>query len=288
MNIRDLQYLTAVAKYRHFGKAAKACFVSQPALSMQLKKLEDELGVQLFERTHKSVMITDVGRDIAERSGKILREVEEIKDVVRSYQQPFAGKFTLGAFPTLAPYFLPKAVMRITAQLPQLKLLLVEEKTDILLEKLSNGGMDAALLALPVDNDSLEYSVLLEDEFLLAMPASHRLAGRKSVTRDDLKNESLLLLEEGHCLRQQALDVCSLIGMSERQEFRATSLETLRQMVAANVGITLIPRLAQRHDDGLIYIPFKQNAPSRTIALVWRKTSARKECMNRVAAIIKE
>lgn len=279
MNIRDLQYLVAVADLKHFGKAAKACFVSQPALSMQLKKLEEELGVKLFERTNKKLMITDVGIDITERAKKVLQAADEIKEAAISYKDPLSGTFKLGAFSTLAPYFLPQIVPEIASSLPKLKLLLVEEKTDILINKLKNGEIDAAFLALPIDDESLEHEKLFEDEFFLAVPAHHSFAKRDFITTNDLHKKSLLLLEEGHCLRAQALDVCSLVGISEHQEFRATSLETLRQMVLADVGITLIPKIAIKNNDGLVYIPFKSKPPLRKIAMFWRKTSAKKECI---------
>jgi LysR family hydrogen peroxide-inducible transcriptional activator len=277
MNIRDLKYLIAVADYKHFGKAATACFVSQPALSMQLNKLEEELGVKLFERTNKKVLITDVGIDIAERSRKIINDVNEINLIAKNYQDPFSGDLKLGAFPTLAPYILPKIVPKITKLYPNLKLLLVEEKTDILIDKLNRGLIDIALLALPVSTSDLEYQILLEDKFYLAVPKNHKLAKNSCVSYSDINNESLLLLDEGHCLREQALDVCTIAGTTERPDFRATSMETLRQMVINNVGITLIPKLAKKENDGLVYLSFKDYSPSRTIALVWRKSSIKKK-----------
>lgn len=287
MNIRDLQYLVAVAKHQHFGKAANACFVSQPALSMQLKKLEEELGVRLFERTNKSVMITTVGRDITERAKRILRDVDEIKEVARFYQDPFAGKLKIGAFPTLAPYFFPKIIPNTTKKFLGLKLFLIEEKTDILIQKLRDGEIDAAFLAipLPTEEGTLEYTEIFDDNFILAVSPKHKFAKRRSMTCNDLHGETLLLLEDGHCLRNQALDICSLVGATENQEFRATSLETLRAMVAANIGITLIPELAKKENDGIIYIPFRFHPPTRKIALVWRKTSARKECFKEIIQI---
>jgi LysR family hydrogen peroxide-inducible transcriptional activator len=279
MNLRDLQYLAAVADHRHFGKAAQACNTSQPTLSMQLKKLEETLGVQLFERTSKHVMVTPIGEDIAERAQRILREAEGIKEAAKTAQDPYAGEFRLGAFPTLAPYFLPQAVPAISKKLPKLKLLLVEEKTEALLEGIKAGTLDAALLALPIEEDGLETAALFDDQFLLAVPRYHALAKRKTIRQSDLADERLLLLEDGHCLRAQALEVCHMTGAGE-QEFRATSLETLRHMVAAGSGITLIPKMAMQKGDGIVYIPFAKPAPSRTIGLVWRKTSARKPCID--------
>ncbi len=280
MNLRDLQYLAAVADHRHFGKAARACNTSQPTLSMQLKKLEETLGVQLFERTNKHVMVTPVGEEIVQRARRILHESGEIKAVAKTAQDPYAGNFRLGAFPTLAPYFLPLAVPAIRKKLPKLKLLLIEEKTKSLLERIIAGPLDAALLALPIDEDELETMPLFDDSFLLAVPPNHPLAKRKSIRQSDIAHEQLLLLEDGHCLRAQALEVCSMTGATENQEFRATSLETLRHMVASGVGITLIPKMAMQKSDGIVYIPFAKPAPSRSIGLVWRKTSARKPCID--------
>lgn len=286
MNLRDLQYLVAVADEGHFGKAAQHCHVSQPTLSMQLKKMEEYLGVQLFERTNKQVMITPVGEKIAERARQILCDTQGIRDIAKTAQDPYAGEFRLGAFPTLAPYFLPQVVPVIARKLPKLKLLLVEEKTEQLLYKLKIGSLDAALIALPVEDESLDSISLLEDPFLVAVSINHALSGRKHINPSDLKKEQLLLLEEGHCLRNQALEVCGMIGASEHQDFRATSLETLRQMVAAGVGITLIPQLAMRKNDGITYIPFSKAAISRSIGLVWRKTSVRKPCIEAMIGLM--
>jgi LysR family hydrogen peroxide-inducible transcriptional activator len=234
--------------------------------------------VQLFERTNKQVMITPVGEEIAQRARRILREAEEIKAVAKTAQDPYAGEFRLGVFPTLAPYFLPQAVPAIRRKLPKLKLLLIEEKTESLVERLKAGTLDAALLALPVHEDALETMPLFDDPFLLAVPRGHPLAKRNTIRQSDIADERLLLLEDGHCLRAQALEVCSMAGADE-QEFRATSLETLRYMVASGVGITLIPEMAMKKGDGIAYIPFAKPAPSRSIGLAWRKSSARMPCI---------
>ena len=286
MNLRDLQYLVAVADQQHFGKAAQHCHVSQPTLSMQLKKLEEYLGVQLFERTNKQVMITPAGEEIAERARKVLQGAQEIREIAKTSQDPLAGEFRLGAFPTLAPYFLPQVAPAIARKLPKLKLLLVEEKTEQLLDKLKAGTLDAALVALPVEEEGFGSTPLFDDPFLLAVPLSHPLAKHKHVNQSDLRGEQLLLLEEGHCLRNQALEVCSLIGTSEQQDFRATSLETLRQMVVTGVGITLIPKLAMKKNDGIAYVPFAKLGVSRTIGLVWRKTSAKKSCIEAMITLM--
>ncbi len=282
MNIRDLRYLVAVADYRHFSKAAEASAVSQPTLSMQLKKLEESLGVQLFERSKKQVMVTPIGMDMVERARRILQGVDEMTKAAIGAKDLYAGEFRLGAFPTLAPYYLPQAVARIRKIFPKLRILLVEEKTAELVELLKKGALDAALLALPVVVDALEFSTLFDDVFYLAVPRGHSLSKLKQVRQQDLKNEALLLLEDGHCLRKQALDVCSLLGIAEKQDFRATSMETLRQMVAAGIGVTLIPEMARRKDDSITYIPFAKPEPKRTIGLFWRKTNPRIEIIREI------
>lgn len=286
MNLRDLHYLTAVAEQQHFGKAAEICHVSQPTLSMQLKKLEETLGVQLFERSNKQVMITPIGEQIAVYARRILQDAKEIKAIAKTAHNPCEGEFRLGVFPTLAPYFLPAAIPAISRHMPKLKLLLVEEKTEPLLEKLKAGALDAAFIALPVEQEGLISIFLFNDPFLLAVSKQHAFAKRRDISRDDIRTERLLLLEEGHCLRHQALDVCSLIGASENQDFRATSLETLRQMVASGIGITLIPKMAMRDNDGIVYIPFEKSSISRSIGLVWRKNSARKSCIDAIIEAI--
>lgn len=287
MNLRDLKYLVSVADLKHFKKAAESCFVSQPALSMQLRKLEDELGVQLLERTNKQVIVTPIGKEIVKRSKKLLQEAEGIKELAKIHNNPFAHEFKLGAFPTLSPYLFPKIVPQITKALPKLKLFLIEERTSELIDKLKQGEIDAALLALPIYEEGLVTEKLFDDPFSLAVPAGHPFAKKKTVTTDELSNENLLLLEEGHCLRNQALEVCTLIGASESQDFRATSLETLRQMVISGLGITLIPKLAEKADKNIVYIPLEPE-PFRTIGLVWRKTSAKTECFKKIVEITKD
>lgn len=278
MNLRDLRYLVALAEHKHFGKAADASFVSQPTLSTQIRKLEEELDTSLVERTPRKILLTEVGREIAQRARFVLDEVEQIRAIARRTKDPESGSLRLGIFPTLGPYLLPHVVPGLRQRFPRLELLLTEEKTETLLARLREGRLDAALLALPLHDEQLHAEVLFDEPFVLAVPIQHRLAKRKSLGIDDLENESLLLLEDGHCLRDQALDVCQLAGANERDGFRATSLETLRQMVAANVGITLLPALAVRppvaQSDAIHLLPFRQRPPSRRIALVWRKSSA--------------
>jgi LysR family transcriptional regulator, hydrogen peroxide-inducible genes activator len=288
MNLRDLQYLVAVAEHRHFGKAAEACFVSQPTLSTQVKKLEKELGVELIERNPRHVLLTEAGERIVERAKRILAETDDIRSIARRAQDPEAGSLRLGIFPTLAPYLLPHVVPKVHAQFPQLELLLVEEKTEVVLQRLRDGALDAGVLALPVHDDQLHEEYLFAEDFVLAVPADHPLAEKDDpIDVSVLIHEHVLLLEEGHCLRDQALAVCHLAGASERSGFRATSLETLRQMVAAGVGITLLPELAVRPpvptSDDIKLLRFSEPVPRRKIAMFWRETSVYREFLPRIA-----
>jgi LysR family hydrogen peroxide-inducible transcriptional activator len=292
MNLRDLRYFVALADLQHFGRAASACFVSQPTLSTQIRKLEDELGVALVERAPRKVMLTPAGREIAERARRIVGEVEQMKEAARRSQDPEAGTVRLGIFPTLGPYLLPHVVPRIHARFPKLELLLVEEKSDVLLARLREGRLDAGLLALPVDDEQLHAEFLFEEPFLLAVPGQHPLASRDSLTLKDLADQRLLLLEDGHCLRGHALDVCQLAGSGEKTGFQATSLETLRQMVAANVGVTLLPTLAVKppvaRSDNIRLLAFDDAQPSRRIAMVWRRSSAMAGFLQQLAEEFKQ
>jgi LysR family hydrogen peroxide-inducible transcriptional activator len=281
MNLRDLRYLLALADHRHFGRAADASHVSQPTLSTQIRKLEEELGVALVERAPRKVMLTEAGAAIAQRARAVLAEVEQMREIARLAHDPESGSLRLGLFPTLGPYLLPHVVGPLRTRYPKLELLLVEEKTEALLARLREGRIDAAVLALPVDDEGLEHAALFDEPFLLAVPEHHPLAGhgRRRLSLDALRHEHLLLLEDGHCLREQALDVCQLAGAGEKDGFRATSLETLRQMVAAGVGMTLLPVLAVKPpvppQPNLRLLPFAAPAPKRRVALFWRRSSAR-------------
>lgn len=279
MNLRDLKYLVALADHRHFGRAAAACFVSQPTLSTQIRKLEDELGLPLVERAPRKVMLTPAGVEAAARARTIVAEVEQMKEAARRSRDPEAGTVRLGIFPTLGPYLLPHVIPNIRERFPQLELLLVEEKSDELLARLREGKLDAALLALPLEDDQLHAEFLFEEPFLLAVSGQHPLARRHHLDVQELSTQKLLLLEDGHCLRDQALAVCRLFGANEKSEFRATSLETLRQMVAADVGITLLPTLSVKppvpRSENIRLLDFQgDDRPSRRIAMAWRRSSA--------------
>lgn len=288
MNLRDLKYLVALADHKHFGRAAAASFVSQPTLSTQIRKLEDELGVALVERAPRRVMLTPVGADIAQRARRVIAEVEQMGEIARRSQDPEAGTVKLGLFPTLAPYLLPHVLPAVRARFPRLELLLVEEKTDRILERLREGRLDAGVLALPLHDDQLHVEPLFDEPFLLAVPRDHPMAGQDGLRLQELDDRHLLLLEEGHCLRDQALEVCRMAGADERDGFRATSLETLRQMVAAGVGITLLPVLAVQPpvptSPDIALVPFRERAPHRQIAMVWRKSSAMDGFLRQLAA----
>src|SRR4249919_989744 len=292
MNLRDLRYLVALADHKHFGRAAAASFVSQPTLSTQIRKLEEELGVALVERAPRKVMLTPAGRDIAERARRIVGEVEQMREAARRSQDPEAGTVRLGLFPTLGPYLLPHVVPGIRARFPKLELLLVEEKSDVILSRLREGKLDAGLLALPIHDDQLHAEFLFDEPFLLAVPESHPFAQRASLSIKDLSGQRLLLLEDGHCLRDQALDVCQLAGAGEMRDFQATSLETLRQMVAADVGVTLLPTLAVKppvaRSKDIHLLGFRDSRPSRQIAMVWRRSSAMGDFLMQLADVFRK
>lgn len=293
MNLRDLSYLVAVAEHRHFGQAADACFVSQPTLSTQLKKLEQELGVALIERNPGHVMLTDAGERVVERARIILGEAENIRSIALQAQDPESGSVRIGLFPTIAPYLLPHVVPHLHHRFPKLELLLVEEKTEVVLERLRDGQLDAVIVALPVADEQLHQELLFSEDFVLAVPSDHRLAGTgEPVDISVLADEHVLLLEEGHCLREQALAVCRLAGAAERSGFRATSLETLRQMVAAGVGVTLLPELAVQApvppSPDIALLRFADPVPERRIAMLWRETSVYRDFLPKVAEVMRD
>jgi LysR family hydrogen peroxide-inducible transcriptional activator len=242
---------------------------------MQISKLEDTLGVKLLERTNKSVMLTNAGRIIAERARKILSDIDELYHIARSEQDPLSGELKLGVIPTLAPYLLPLIMPSLAKQYPNVSFFLIEEQTSSLLAKLKSGEIDAAFLATAHDDASFEHALLFKEEFMLAVCKKNALANTKSVEQAQLCNLNILLLEEGHCLRDQALSYCENLQKAVKQDFRATSLETLRYMVAAGNGITLMPRLACHPIEGITYIPFKSPKPERNISLYWRKATSK-------------
>ncbi len=289
MNIRAMHYLVTLADVRHFSKAAERCFVSQPTLSTQIRKLEEELGVQLVERSPRHVMLTRVGEEVVARCRDILSEVEAMRAIARQALDPESGLLRIGIFPTLAPYLLPHVVPTIRRRFPRLTLRLFEEKTEEILDMLAQGRLDAGLLALPVGSDQFVARTLFEEPFVVAMPEGHPLSRRQELTMADLEEQELLLLEDGHCLREHALEVCQMTGAHEKLDFHATSMETLRQMVAANTGITLMPVLSVKPPvaptENLVTRPFGGNGPKRTIAMIWRKSSALTDFLDQIAEI---
>jgi LysR family transcriptional regulator, hydrogen peroxide-inducible genes activator len=291
MTLQELKYLVALADHGHFGKAAEACFITQSTLSTQIKKLEDFLGVTLFDRSLKRVTPTPIGKEILAAARNIVEEAERIRELARHAQDPMARTIHLGVIPTLGPYYLPHALMLVHKKHPGLRLLLREEMTPQILEHLVDGKLDAGLLALPVTDDNLRVEPLFYEPFYAALPAGHALAKRDVLKVSDIMAEKLLLLDEGHCLRDQALDVCGT-GSRGREEVRATSLETLRQMVGMGLGLTLLPALAvdagPRTSKKAVEIrPFKAPPPGRTIGLVWRKRAPFPETFERLAATLK-
>lgn len=291
MNLRDLRYLVALADERHFGRAALRCHVSQPTLSAQLRKLEEYLGVPLIERQPRRVTLTEAGTRVVERARRILLEADAIVELARSDRDPLAGSLKVALIPTVGPYLLPHVARRLRRDLPRLKLMLYEYQTEPLLEKLRAGEIDVGILALPVPQDGLDTVALYDEPFTVAVPAGHPLAARDRLKLEDLRGETLLLLEDGHCLRDQALEVCSRVRVHEDQDYRATSLETLRQMVAAGHGVTLMPQLAAASHGstarGLKIKPFAKPAPARTIGAVWRKSTTRGKAIEAVIATIR-
>ncbi|HEV2700848.1 MAG TPA: LysR substrate-binding domain-containing protein [Steroidobacteraceae bacterium] len=279
IKLKDLRYLVAVADSGHFGQAAERCFISQPTLSAQLKKLEQYLGVRLIERQPKGATLTQAGEQIVARARLILSASDEVVTIAQTFRDPLAGRLKVAMIPTVGPYLLPQVAPVVRRQMPRLDLLLFEFQTAAILEKLHGGDIDVGVLALPVETEGLASRTLYDEDFNVALPEHHRLAKQSSVRISDLEDESLLLLEEGHCLRDQALEVCSRIAVHERQDFRATSLETLRQMVAAGAGVTLMPELASRgaygNARGVVIRPLIRPTPHRQIGAVWRKSTAR-------------
>ncbi|HAU3585450.1 TPA: LysR family transcriptional regulator [Legionella pneumophila] len=287
MNLRDLHYFVTLADVKHFGEAAKRCFVSQPTLSMQIKKLEEELGVVLFERTNKQVLLTDQGSKLLDRTRKILILIDEMKELARQSEDPFTGELRLGVIPTVSPYMLPLVMPELKNEYPRLKVWLIEDKTHRLITKLEQGELDVAIMALPIDK-RFSCQILYEEKFYFACANTHPLAQAKSVNINDLKNQPIMLLEEGHCLREQAMAVCQLAKADDIADFTATSLETLRLMVQAGMGVTLLPALSTltASTNHLKCIPFSEPAPSRILGLFWRAGTPRQVCFNAVAELI--
>lgn len=289
MNLRDLKYLVAVAEHRHFGRAAESCHVAQPTLSTQIRKLEEFLGVTLIERNNRQVLLTPIGEKIVAQASTVLRETDQLVKMAKQARDPFGGEFRLGIIPTVAPYLLPKILPMVHEQFPDLQIQLLEAQTTVITRELRAGRLDAVILALPMDEDGVRALPLYAEPFYVALSPKHPLCGRNSITSADLETAEVLLLEDGHCLRDQALDVCKQAGAVENVNFSATSLETLRHMVAANIGITLMPELALQDDSKTIrYLPFDGEPPHRLIGIGWRATTTRESLLTKLAGLLAE
>ncbi len=290
MNIRDLQYVSAVARLRHFGRAAEACHVSQPALSSQIKKLEEELGVTIFERDNRSVRLTAVGTQVVELAEQALRVIDNIRVTAETAIDPLSGHCKVGMIPTIAPYLIPHFVNQCEQHLPQLRVQFQEDITDRLNTALLTGDIDIAILATPPESSKLEAIPLYDEPFWVIYPAPHALRLLEIIKTSDLPVDELLLLSEGHCFRDQALDVCQIDSVAESRSIRATSLETLINMVAAGQGVTLVPATALSAgwvaDRGVKTQKLGDNLANRRIYLTFRKSFPRQVLLERMAEVV--
>ena len=279
ITLKQLRYLSALAEHRHFGKAAEACAVTQPALSMQIRALEKDLGTDLVERRPGEVMLTEAGLEVARRGEGVLAGARDLTDFARHSGRPLTGRLRLGVIPTLAPYVLPRVLPALQQQHGELRVELRETQTHNLMEELGRGALDAALLALPVEETAIETMTLFDDPFLLAIPANDARIGRARIDARDIDRRRLILLEEGHCLRDQALAFCATAGGASPSGLGATSLTTVMQMVANGHGVTLVPKIAvgvEARDERIKVLRFRDPEPARHIGLAWRRTSPRK------------
>ncbi len=284
MTLTELKYIVAVARERHFGRAAEACFVSQPTLSVAIRKLEDELGVQLFERGSTEVSVTPTGQQIVEQAQRVLEQTNEIREIARQGKDPLSGALRVGVIYTIGPYLLPGLVRRMIADAPQMPLVLQENFTTKLLESLRQGDLDVAVLADPFPDQGLMTQAVYDESFVVAVPRDHRWAGRASIRSEELKRETMLLLGTGHCFRDHVLEVCPELSRFSQasggiqKTFEGSSLETIRHMVASGIGVTVLPMMARpepSEDSLLVYVPFEPPAPQRRVSLVWRKSFPR-------------
>ena len=298
MTLTELKYIVAVARERHFGKAADACYVSQPTLSVAVKKLEEELDLKLFERNANEVTVTPLGEEIVRQAQSVLEQASAIREIAKRGKDPLAGALKLGVIYTIGPYLLPDLVRQMITNTPQMPLMLQENFTVKLLEMLRTGEIDCAILAEPFPDTGLALALLYDEPFFAAVPTNHSLADHATVTSDALKQETMLLLGAGHCFRDHVLEVCPEFARFSsntegiRKSFEGSSLETIKHMVAAGMGITLVPRLSipkeafsvkpkrKKDEDPYIkYLPFEGDAPTRRVVLAWRRSFTRYEAM---------
>jgi len=293
MNLRDLKYLVTVADTHHFGRAAERCFVSQPTLSGQIKKLEEELGLTIFERTKHSVETTHIGEVIVAQARQVLEQADALKQLAKSYQDPLVGPLRMGIIPTLSPYLMPLILKPLQQKYPQIKLILSEELTDTLLTRLRKHEIDAAVLAKQIDDPDFESIPLFDEPFWLVHPQDHPLSKKKNIVQADLDCSDLLLLSEGHCLAEQMMSICHMQQRSSQgdmADLRASSLETLLQMVEAGFGSTLLPALALKSysaiDRGVTARQLKLPNAYRRVSLVYRRSFPRRQALEAFAEIV--
>ena len=285
MTLTELKYIVAVARHKHFGHAAEACFVAQPTLSVAIKKLEDELGVVIFERGGSEISMTPLGAQIVAQAERVLEQTASIKEIAKQNKDPLVGPFRLGVIYTIAPYLLPSLVRNMIGQVPLMPLILQENFTVKLLEMVRQGELDAAIMALPFSEHGLLVQPLYDEPFVVALPKHHPWAGRQRIASADLKSETMLLLGNGHCFRDQVLEVCPEMARFSNgsdgisRTFEGSSLETIRHMVASGIGITVLPHASvpdmQAQDGMLRYVPFTEPAPVRRVVIAWRKSFTR-------------
>jgi LysR family hydrogen peroxide-inducible transcriptional activator len=287
MTLTELKYIVAVARERHFGRAAEACFVSQPTLSVAVKKLEEELDVRIFERGASEVSVTPLGEEIVRQAQQVIEQAAAIKEIAKRGKDPISGPLRLGVIYTIGPYLLPDLVRQAIARVPQMPLMLQENFTAKLLEALRTGELDCAILAEPFPETGLAVAPLYDEPFMAAVPVGHPLAKRASVSAEELKQETMLLLGTGHCFRDHVLEVCPEYARFAsdaegiRKSFEGSSLETIKYMVASGMGVTVVPQLSVPKDEQphVRYVPFAEPAPTRRVVLAWRRTFPRYEAI---------
>ncbi|MEC5217434.1 LysR family hydrogen peroxide-inducible transcriptional activator [Actimicrobium sp. GrIS 1.19] len=296
MTLTELKYIVAVSREKHFGHAAESCFVAQPTLSVAIKKLEDELGVIIFERGGTEISMTPLGAQIVAQAARVLEQTAAIKEIAKQNKDPLAGPFRLGIIYTIAPYLLPTLVKTMIETVPQMPLILQEQFTVRLLEMVRQGELDAAIVALPFADQGLLTQPLYDEPFVVAVPKQHAWARRKEISAEELKSETMLLLGNGHCFRDQVLEVCpemsrfSTSGDGIARTFEGSSLETIRHMVASGIGITVLPQASipdmQAKDGMLRYVPLAAPVPSRQVVIVWRKSFTRRAAIDAIRAAV--
>ena len=287
MTLTELRYIVAVSQKNHFGRAAQACFVSQPTLSIAIKKLEEELDVKLFERSSKNeIRITEIGQQIIDQAFVVLQEAQILTEIAKQGKDPLSGQFKLGVIYTIGPYLLPDLIPQLTRTASNLRLIIEENFTANLLQSLKQGSLDAIIISYPFEEPGIETAALYEEPFIVALPKQHEWKNRKEIPTEDLAQQDLMLLGSGHCFRDQVVAACPncMSGNSElTRTFEGGSLETIRHMVAAGTGITVLPRtsvMRSQQQENLIDIkPFKSPSPSRTVAIAWRKHFPRKKAI---------